>query len=268
MEFVRRHKDWTVEEDDFIKENFSTMTYKEMSNKLGRTFGATKMRCYGFNLKRDVPRYETNVDYFNTWSSKMAYILGFITADGCVDEEYRLQISLNTKDTCVLDFIKSEIRPTSKYIYRNQKNGDKVYPQVCLSIYSKPLVLSLNKLEVIPRKTNHEKLPNIPEEFKGDFLRGLFDGDGSILTHYDKRWENNISQVYQISSGATPFLENVKEVLGMSYGYVSNHSNHMGNWANWKVYKSAHIQDIYNLMYKDPNSFCLLRKKEKFLCSK
>ena len=50
--------------------------------------------------------YELNEDYFETWSHEMAYILGFISADGSINKQKTsLSIELQMRDKKVLEFI-------------------------------------------------------------------------------------------------------------------------------------------------------------------
>ena len=49
------------------------------------------------------------------------------------------------------------------------------------------MCLDLSKYGIIPNKTKKTKtLPDIPNEFKKDFIRGLIDGDGSIYQSSNK----------------------------------------------------------------------------------
>lgn len=60
------------------------------------------------NFKR---KHNVNENYFDNWSPNIAYILGFITADGY--NSYRgLEITVNVKDISVLEFIRNEIGST------------------------------------------------------------------------------------------------------------------------------------------------------------
>ena len=76
-------KQWTNDEIIFLKENYKTMTYKQMSEQLNRTKSAIDLKINRLGLKKD--KYTYNHDYFeNIDSPQKAYWLGFIYADGGV----------------------------------------------------------------------------------------------------------------------------------------------------------------------------------------
>ncbi|PHB57056.1 hypothetical protein COE91_05560 [Bacillus toyonensis] len=55
-------------------------------------------------------KYDLKEDYFKTWSNNMAYILGFIAADGVIQ-----------KESDILEDIKKELN-TNQPLYQNKKN--------------------------------------------------------------------------------------------------------------------------------------------------
>jgi LAGLIDADG-like domain len=122
--------------------------------------------------------YDVKEDYFNNWSPEMAYILGFISADGSVNKQKTsLSIELQMRDKEVLEFIRQQITPTAPI--KITKKKDREYCR--LRINSVKLIQSLQKYNVVPNKTFTIRLDfDIPQQFIGDYVRGLFDGDGWI----------------------------------------------------------------------------------------
>lgn len=120
--------------------------------------------------------YVVKEDYFEKWSHDMAYVLGFIVADGNIhDHGYAVQIDVSPKDIAVLEFIRDQITPD--YVIKTSGRGTEVrwYPS------SSVLKQSLMKHGVIPRKTGKERVPpSLPSKYFWDFVRGYFDGDGSV----------------------------------------------------------------------------------------
>lgn len=128
-------------------------------------------------------KYYVNESYFDTWSSNMAYILGFITSDGHV-RRTEINFGLNPKDIAVLEFIRSEIgstQPINSVTFYNKK-VKKYYTDIRLSICSVKLCTTLReKFGLISHKTGRENICfEIPENLKWDYVRGIFDGDGSV----------------------------------------------------------------------------------------
>ena len=70
----------------------------------------------GLKQNRNYPRLAVNEDYFKKWSSEMAYILGFILADGCIIEGTHkgysgaLKFGVHPKDIDILEKIKKQLR--------------------------------------------------------------------------------------------------------------------------------------------------------------
>lgn len=215
-----------------------------------------------------------NNEFFNTWSHDMAYILGFITADGCVQYggETRgksLCIALNSKDEVILEYIRDHLSPNRKI--QRYKSLDKEYDRIrfksILSIGSTTLVDSLIKLGVEKRKTGHEVLPKVPNKFKSSYLRGYFDGDGYIgykeepYRQYNGKKYNGLQKFrkFEIICANEQFLKDVKDKLGLGLGVVKA----SGKYFRWQVFKTESIIKLYNYMYSVPG-FALQRKKDIF----
>ncbi len=69
------------------------------------------------SLKR---KYDITEDYFKTWSNNMAYILGFIAADGVIQKENQC-VSISQKESYILEDIKKELK-TNQPLYQKKKN--------------------------------------------------------------------------------------------------------------------------------------------------
>lgn len=119
-------------------------------------------------------KYPVNERYFDVWSPNMAYILGFVLADGSVSR-HSLRVEVAKRDIEVLEFIRSELCPTARILHSQKGTARR------LNINSVVLVKSLAKYGIIKNKTGKEHINfHIPQELFGDFIRGLFDGDGWV----------------------------------------------------------------------------------------
>ena len=67
-------------------------------------------------------------DYFKTWSNNMAYILGFIAADGVIQKENQC-VSISQKESYILEDIKRT--KTNQPLYQNKNRR----------IYAKTLIV-------------------------------------------------------------------------------------------------------------------------------
>jgi DNA-binding transcriptional regulator WhiA len=150
-------------------------------------------------------RYEINKNYFSKIDSEeKAYWLGFIAADGWITNEgkdaYRLGFNLQQEDESILVNFKESISSTHPIEYRTMKprrKGDKSCKQAVLRIGCTAMCQDLISLGIGPRKTFNLSMPRIQEQFVRHFIRGYFDGDGSIC----KRSNAN-SWKFTIASGS------------------------------------------------------------------
>lgn len=178
----------------------------------------------------------------------MAYILGFITADGNVYKS-TLSIEINIKDLEILEFIKNELSKDTPI--KTTKGG-----KYCrIRFNSKHIIWSLKKYNVIPNKTNNFKLDfTIPNEYFSDYLRGFFDGDGWVCCR-----RNTIE--FGLCSKSEQTLLKIKELCG-NLGRVRqvNKNIHTLYVLDAESKSALNIRDI---MYAS-NGFSLSRKREKF----
>lgn len=206
---------WQSEEDNILKLCFVKDTKKNLLKLLPkRSWLAIMARGERLGLKRERrrPRRAVNETYFKKWTASMAYVLGFMLADGCIIkgsyEGYSdsLKFGVQLCDVDILNKIKMELR--SEHTISKIKNA----AHLCIS--SQELVDDLKKLGIIYRKSLNEQWPNIPHEYVKDFIRGIMDGDGSI--HFDKRGYPTIS----LCGGKTT-LENVRNHFIKTLGTYS-----------------------------------------------
>ena len=245
---------WTKEEDDFLKENY--LPYKEIVKKLNRPAKGVYARVLKLNLapKPRTYKYQIKEKYFDIWSHNVAYIFGFIVADGCLKFQngYALDIGLQLRDKILLEFIRDEIAPD--YILKNRV-ANKKHPYISFCINNKHLVKQLERMGIERAKSKNLnfRLPYCPEEFKADFLRGIFDGDGCI-SKVRKRGS------FRIVCSSKLCVEDMQKNLGFDYGSIFKN----GSCWQWQVKKYQHVQNLYHFMYYKSNVPCLQRKKNIF----
>lgn len=186
------------------------------------------------------------------------FILGFIFADGSINTSLhhnQINIQINPKDIEVLEFIKSKIQPSSNILQYEKfcKNTNKNYAVARISFSSKKIVKDLINLGCVPGKTYKEiRVPNIPIEFYRDFIRGVFDGDGSI--YISKKSSTKVGCFICCSS--VSFLKDIKNIIG--FGNINENESP----ARLSFYKKNNIQLFFDYMYN--GNFCLIRKFKKF----
>lgn len=129
-------------------------------------------------------KYNYDEDFFeNINSPEKAYIIGFIVADGSLNEKRgTLKIAIHSKDREILNNINISMGSNRK-IY-NQINYGNFSPNGSpvseLIFTSRKIVADLNKLGITSNKTFTCKVPKIEENLLSHFWRGVLDGDGHI----------------------------------------------------------------------------------------
>ncbi len=193
-----------------------------------------------------------NHDFFKVWSSDMAYILGFITADGYINESKNtLAIQLSSKDKSLLGYIKKTIKSSNKinvYERNNCKDGIK-RTRCCFSITSKSIISDLKALGLQQKKTGFEQWANPPENYICDYIRGYFDGDGSI---YKRKAKNGKGFNIEIACANRMFLEKIQETLkcGKIYKKSSIYYYMITNMEGILIFKNFIYNGNYSLSRK------------------
>ena len=248
---------WTKKDLDFVQDNCRKLTHKQLATQLGRTKSSIKTKCQEHGWLKKIFRHDCKDNYFDSWSANMAYILGFITADGCLSKgRNQLTFCLHHQDVEILEFIKKELKFQGNIRYKIDKRTENKFVE--LKISSKKLIDSLKNLGLTERKTGHEILPKIPEEYKFDYLRGLFDGDGCISIRNNKYK----TPAWFICSSNKYYLENLKNQILPNIGSITKKTDK--DFYYWNIWKREDIRSLATLMYLN-NNFSLERKRQKML---
>lgn len=196
---------------------------------------------------------EFNEDFFKSWSSQMAYVLGLIYSDGTIEDVRKssrtcyLGITSKGKQL-ILDVQKVMLskhnlyhRVEHQYKFSDQRTGISK-ENWTLRIGSKKLFDDLVKLGLEPQKSLLLKFPEISNEYLGFFVRGYFDGDGSISTYIPKGRKSYRVRI-TFTCGSKQFLESLSKRLNI----ILNVDD-----------KNIYFQHAYKLMYNKHDSLKLL----------
>lgn len=207
MEFTR----WTNEELEYLKENYQDKSYREIGEYLGRKEQAIRSKMHYLGLKKSV--YHCNYEYFKDIDTEeKAYWLGFIYADGNVNKaQNTLRINLQVNDSNHLVKLNKSIGGNFSVRIYDEVHKDKSYPMSQILIYSTSMVKDLMSYGVFPNKTDKIIFPDLPENLIRHFIRGYFDGDGSICERKHKKRLSDLACSF--SCGSMLFLEKLREIL-------------------------------------------------------
>jgi intein/homing endonuclease len=127
------------------------------------------------------------------------------------------------------------------------------------------MVDDLAGLGVKPRKSLNIRFPTVPDDFLKDFIRGVFDGDGSV--YFEKRSMSYPVRASFVSS-SQDFIEKLEIALrrlGLPERVIYRQKTKNG--MHFKIrYSHNDSKKLFDVMYKDMrNGLFLERKYSKFL---
>lgn len=202
--------------------------------------------------------HDVNDNYFSEENHNMAYLLGFLASDGTIRKnDNSVKIGLSSVDRDFLLTIKKEIGYQGELTDYITSNGFSVSE---LRFTSKQIKADLAKYNIVPNKTFIYTFPkNLKREYWIDFIRGYFDGDGSVSTASSEaiRW--------QVCSANPDVLNTIVDFFFEEYEIPKVNLQ----WQE-KVHRLYYIQysttatrKIFQILYT-PNCLKLPRKYEKF----
>ncbi|MBQ4060559.1 MAG: LAGLIDADG family homing endonuclease [Bacilli bacterium] len=203
-----------------------------------------------------------NKEYFSFQSHNMTWLLGFLASDGSVSSsDNTIKIGLSAKDKEILEKIKNEVEIENKIVEYTTNNG---FDCVDLHWTCKEHKEELAKYGITSKKTFTIKPPiNLESKYYIDFIRGYFDGDGSVnLLHSNKKI---VGLRWQICSATQEILEWIVDVLEKQYNVpkVKVYKDNIRSNYYYFQYSTQSTKLIYNILYT-PNSLFLKRKKDHF----
>lgn len=204
------------------------------------------LRSLGKDTNRDT--YKVDEDFFKVINTQeKAYVLGWIYSDGNIMPQGKFRITLHEKDREILEKIK-EILKYEGVIYDFTKKQ-----QVELCINRKSMIDDLAKLGCYPNKVMTLKLPGedqVPEELFHHFLRGYFDGDGSL------RVVNN-SLKYVNVVGSYEFIYGLSEKLPFQHNIYQRYKDRPQHLSSHQMFfnRQTESKAFLNYIYKDANIY-------------
>lgn len=214
--------------------------------------------------------------FFNTWTAKSAYVLGFFAADGCMYHSRNggfynggYYIEFSSIDEDLLKLVRQLMNITNKI--EDKVSCKKEYHlsrkrQYKIRIVSKNAFERLLVLGFSPAKSMNLEFPNVPTQYMADFIRGYFDGDGHVSAgQYQSRDRRSLKTYFQsgFTSGSRKFLEQLQRIL-VQKAKIGRGSLHV-NGTCWELsYSTRDTSMLYTFMYPNRDVFCLARKKKVF----
>lgn len=224
-----------------------------------------------FNIdtsKREFVRpwgYDLLYKFENIRTPEEAYIFGFFLSDGSISSDNYI-LKFHQKEREILEKIRDYICPKA-LINSDNKNHN-------LIICSKEIFTNLTKnFKVSSNKTYQDfNIPSIDPKLHSHFIRGYFDGDGSVYLDRGKYLRWNIASITK-----TILLE-IQEILkkegievrfstevrkGKNLNALGRYSTEYKNMHRIKISNKENLLKIYNYLYADA-TFYIKRKRNIF----
>lgn len=191
-------------------------------------------------------------DYFdNIRSENQAYWLGFIYADGSVRLGNAPRLSLNVKPSDFYHIERFQNEIGSKHKSYRVKSIKAVEGTMRVDISSVSIVRGLISHGCHPNKMYNLQPPsNLPEELIRHFIRGFWDGDGSI-GRYGK-----YNQLHMSATGTDAMINWLHKQLP-----YNSYIDRSGNQARVRSTSSSALKNM-NFLYE--NSKIALDRKKSF----
>jgi intein/homing endonuclease len=212
------------------------------------------------DLKRNgerVRKFAIDPDYFEEINTRdKAYITGMLHSDGCITRTGQVRIKLC--DLELLEEISSKIYK-DRPLYngggkgRNKKNK-------LLVITQEKIYRDVQKHGCCLDKTYNLEFPTtIPNYLMGDYLRGFFDGDGSIYIYEKKSYRPATVKIVATRKWAENLVKWLKQFDIDSAIY--DDKRHDNRITGFHVCNVPSLIKFYDLIYKDIEDQIFLKRK-------
>lgn len=206
-------------------------------------------------------KYFFNFDFFESIDCESkAYFLGLLYADGNIFKN-KISISLQEEDKHILATFQECINLNKKLtIIDKSKSNPNWKVQYGISISSPKMVKDLYYLGCMERKTQLIRL-SIQDQISSNlfhhFIRGYFDGDGSI-------WAANPNAFHASFTSNHRFIDDLNIFFQSSGIHFWKRNGQNGDFAQLETGGNLQCLRLFSFLYKDSNIF-MHRKFNKFM---
>jgi len=183
-----------------------------------------------------------------------SYWLGFIIADGCINSAGKFTLFLNSKDVSYIQKFNSALKSTYSICYYNKGRRD----MVGVSISNKFFVLYLRRV------FDRDKVVDMSEQLLHHFVRGLIDGDGSII--FTKVPYGNGERLSVTLAATESFLLSLSELLPFKVTTkIAKYTSDLGSVCFSYLYSAKAMEFLRWIYSGSTESIRLDRKYERYL---
>lgn len=267
------------------KEEFEKLYHdKKMTiREIGKLYGCDYSSAYIYMKQLGIKSREitevralaspksVNEHFFSKWSNEVAYVLGIIITDGSFEKNGDLRIRMTDFDVLHGIAKAMELENGLSYV-KKQKNHKQ---QLKLSICRSQIINDLKRLgiNVEGTKTFEQKFIDVPIQYRSHFIRGIFDGDGSIVVRrrklktgvfVSKELTLITTSSYAMAKGV---CNTIYEDLGIKldvYHQIKATSK-LADVYRVNIYSKENVQKFFNYIYHNKGYLFMNRKYLKFL---
>jgi predicted DNA-binding protein YlxM (UPF0122 family)/transcriptional regulator with XRE-family HTH domain len=219
-----------------------------------------------------------NEDFFSSWSSAMAYVLGVIYTDGNLNpgrirESWRAKsastipsITVAQKEPELLEKILHLMDCDAKLYFHKEKvyGNTKAGALYHFRISNEKLYDDIVNLGLTPNKSLIMQFPNVPNEYVRHFIRGCWDGDGSVYIEKESR---RIGASFV--SGSIEFVDGmVGELVSAGFSNRTIYSKNNESKSYSFKFSGSQVRMLYHYLYDGvPDTEYLERKFKLFRLS-
>lgn len=256
--------------DLYNKKHGSPYIAKELGISTGKVSYFIKKNLTLRSHREANSRYSFNENFFESIDTEeKAYWLGFLIADGYItkrENSYKIGVALSSCDIGHLEKLNKSLN--SNYPIRTYEATKNSYSNNNYSrlIYSSKIMFdNLLKYNFVEHKTNILNPPdvNLLNGFTSDFIRGYFDGNGSIA-HTNTELNNSYAFKLVSTKNFLDFVNNyIKEKLGFSANKYYKRKDYQ-KVMSLEFGGNLKTQKILDLLYKNATIY-LDRKYQRYL---
>jgi len=202
---------WLEKEIDYLKSSCGKIPALKMAGKLSRTLKSVISKAFLLGLsvscgyKYHVPPYSE--DFFDNWSSELAWVVGLVLSDGHVsNKKVTKYFFIRMCDEDVLQKVKYITNHTGNInVYIPIKYGIKTVYTLYFS--GKKVWDFFTGLGMDSNKSYNAIFPiQVPDNLKWDLIRGIFDGDGSVIINRGKYISARICGTFEVITYIRKFV--------------------------------------------------------------
>lgn len=252
-------------DENEIVELYKTQSIKSIASiySVGYRVITKIIKLHNIKIKQPgIRTFNINEDVFKSIDTpQKAYWLGFLLADGHLTKLGRVKITLAKYDQHVLyrwmKFLGCEDPP----IYRSPSRN----PQMSVGVQSKKIKKDLESKGFHEFKdgTNQKILQYIPENIFSHFVRGYFDGDGSIsyrrVRLTDKSYGNKLSWTSGIASKYNRNLDGISNIIPIDSIIQDRNDGYYLLFTN-----KSNCRNLGSYIYDNCDDLYIDRKKVRF----